>query len=86
MQSRNARSGDILYKIFPQRITDDLQAGKKVEPESHELVTIVFSDIVGFTDLSRRMSPLKVANMLDRLYLACTTSSSVYPRSIGFIT
>ena len=65
-----ARSGDMLYEIFPKRIADDLQAGKKVEPESHELVTIVFSDIVGFTDLSRRMSPLKVSNMLDRLYLA----------------
>ena len=46
-----------------RNVADDLQAGKKVEPESHELVTIVFSDIVGFTDLSRRMSPLKVSNI-----------------------
>ena len=60
----------MLYEIFPKHIADSLQAGKKVEPESHELVTIVFSDIFGFTDLSRRMSPLKVSKMLDRLYLA----------------
>lgn len=33
-------------------------------------VTVVFSDIVGFTDISKTTSPLKVSQMLDRLYLA----------------
>lgn len=73
-----ARTSDMLYELFPKHIADDLKAGKKVEPESHELVTIVFSDIVGFTDLSRQMSPLKVSNMLDRLYLAFDTLAQKY--------
>ena len=34
------------------------------------MVTIFFSDIVRFTDISRALSPVKVCNMLDRLYLA----------------
>ena len=56
-------------------------AGKKVEPETHELVTIVFSDIKGFTDISREISPLKVSMMLDRLYLAfdkCARTHGVF--------
>ena len=38
--------------------------------ENHDTVTIFFSDIVRFTDISRALSPVKVCNMLDRLYLA----------------
>jgi len=38
--------------------------------ENHEMVTVFFSDIVGFTDISRKLPPVKVCSMLDRLYLA----------------
>ena len=38
---------DMMYQLFPAHIADALKAGKKVEPESHELVTVFFSDIVG---------------------------------------
>lgn len=41
----------------------------QVAPEHHNSVTIFFSDIVGFTDISRTMSPVDVMNMLDRLYV-----------------
>ena len=61
---------EILYELFPRHIANAIKKGEKVEPESHELVTVVFSDIVHFTDISREISPLKVANMLDRLYHA----------------
>jgi serine/threonine protein kinase len=70
IQRKERATGDMLYEIFPKHIADALQQGQKVEPESHELVTIVFSDIVRFTDISREISPLKVSEMLDRLYLA----------------
>eukprot|EP00977_Amphora_coffeiformis_P000932 scaffold200_cov173-Amphora_coffeaeformis.AAC.4 len=64
------RTGDMLYEIFPKHIADQLKAGQKVEPENHEEVTVVFSDIVHFTDISRALTPLKVSQMLDRLYMA----------------
>ena len=38
--------------------------------ETHNNVTIFFSDIVRFTDISRVLPPVKVMKMLDRLYLA----------------
>ena len=63
------RTEDMLYDLFPRHIADALKTGQKVEPESHELVTVVFSDIVRFTDISRESTPLKISNMLDRLYL-----------------
>ena len=63
-------TGDMLYDLFPKHIADALKSGQKIEPETHNEVTIVFSDIVHFTDISRKLSPLKVSQMLDRLYLA----------------
>lgn len=69
-EQNRQRSGDMLYEIFPRHIADSLKVGKKIEPESHELVTVIFSDIVKFTDISRESSPMKVSGMLDRLYLA----------------
>jgi len=63
-------AGDMLYKVFPKKVADQLKMGQKVEPETHENVTVFFSDIIRFTDISRAMSAVKVCNMLDRLYLA----------------
>jgi hypothetical protein len=54
--------------VFPPHIAKALQQGRKVDPESHEVVTIFFSDIVGFTDISSTLEPIEVSHMLDRLY------------------
>mmetsp|Transcript_43011 Transcript_43011/g.82056 ORF Transcript_43011/g.82056 Transcript_43011/m.82056 type:complete len:1338 (+) Transcript_43011:58-4071(+) len=63
-------AAQLLEEVFPPNIARTLREGKKVEPEHHECVTIFFSDIVGFTDISGSFKPLQVMNMLDRLYYA----------------
>jgi class 3 adenylate cyclase len=57
-----------LFDVFPKKVAEALNAGKKVEAETHEMVSIFFSDIVGFTTISQSLNALKVSNMLDRLY------------------
>ena len=58
----------LLEEVFPVYVAEALRKGQKVEPETHDMVTIVFSDIVGFTTISASMTPMKVSDMLDRLY------------------
>ena len=58
----------LLYELLPRHVADVLRSGGKVEPESKDLVTIFFSDIVGFTDISSELTPIKISDMLDRLY------------------
>ncbi|CAB9500762.1 activated protein kinase catalytic subunit alpha-1 [Seminavis robusta] len=57
-----------LFDIFPRHVAEALQDGKKVEAEHKDCVTIFFSDIVGFTNISTSLEPHKIASMLDRLY------------------
>mmetsp|Transcript_4349 Transcript_4349/g.10184 ORF Transcript_4349/g.10184 Transcript_4349/m.10184 type:complete len:1294 (+) Transcript_4349:125-4006(+) len=57
-----------LSDIFPLHIAEALRAGRPVEPEHRDEVTIFFSDIVGFTDISATLPARKVATMLGRLY------------------
>ena len=65
----SVRNGHVsLFDIFPRHIAEALQDGRKVEAEHKDCVTIFFSDIVGFTSMSARLDPRKVANLLDRLY------------------
>jgi class 3 adenylate cyclase len=64
------RTDQLLFDVFPQHIAEALRDGRKVEPEHREIVTIFFSDIVSFTDISSSLSPIKVSNLLDRLYNA----------------
>ena len=65
--SDNDSDDKLLEEVFPPHIARALREGRKVEPESKECVTIFFSDIVGFTNISATISPLKVSDMLDRL-------------------
>eukprot|EP00980_Cylindrotheca_fusiformis_P014252 scaffold3774_cov126-Cylindrotheca_fusiformis.AAC.2 len=67
---KEVAQGDMLYQVFPRKVADMLKAGQKVEPETHEDVTIFFSDIVRFTDISRALPAVKVCDLLDRLYVA----------------
>lgn len=53
-------ANQLLYDVFPAHVANTLRQGKKVEPEQHDCVTIFFSDIVGFTDISRMLQPIEV--------------------------
>lgn len=72
LQSVGARGGltsdEVLGSLLPPAVASALKAGKKHEPEYFPAVTMVFSDVVGFTQLSEQIGELAVSNMLDRLF------------------
>jgi len=68
VQKNQSVEGDAMFDMFPPHISAALKAGKKVEPESHAMVTVVFAEIVNFHLATRDMSPQKINNLMDRLY------------------
>ena len=63
------RGEELISKMFPKHIADQLREGRKPEPEKKDMVTTFFSDIVGFTNISSKLPDEKISDMLDRLYL-----------------
>ncbi|XP_053616078.1 head-specific guanylate cyclase [Plodia interpunctella] len=58
----------LLQLIFPPHIAKRLWLGEKIEAKSHDDVTMLFSDIVGFTSICATATPMMVIDMLENLY------------------
>ncbi|CAD5226527.1 unnamed protein product [Bursaphelenchus okinawaensis] len=62
------RSDLLLHRMLPQQVAEKLKLGQSVEPEAFDRVTIFFSDVVSFTTIASKCTPLQVINLLNELY------------------
>ncbi|XP_055851460.1 head-specific guanylate cyclase [Episyrphus balteatus] len=58
----------LLHLIFPAEIAERLWLGSSIDSKTYPDVTILFSDIVGFTSICSRATPFMVISMLESLY------------------
>ena len=68
LEQEKQRSEDLLLKILPKRISDQLKVGSYVRAEEFDSVSIYFSDIVDFTKIASTMSIHEVVDFLSDLY------------------
>ncbi|CAI9725727.1 atrial natriuretic peptide receptor 1-like [Octopus vulgaris] len=70
LETERKKLETLLHQILPSSIANQLKLGKPVEPESFDCVSVFFSDIVGYTDLSFSSTPLEITTLLNDLYSA----------------
>ena len=58
----------LLERMLPKSVAKQLIMGEPVDAEAFEEVTIYFSDIVTFTNICARLTPMQVVEMLNRVY------------------
>jgi class 3 adenylate cyclase len=68
IQNEKQKSDQLLLNILPERVAEDLKQTGKTIPEHFDDVTVLFSDIVGFTEMSSKLSPQTLINELNDLF------------------
>ena len=68
LEEEKKKTVDLLYSIFPGDVAQQLWQGQQVQARKFDDVTMLFSDIVGFTAICAQCTPMQVISMLNELY------------------
>jgi class 3 adenylate cyclase len=68
VEAAHAENERLLLNILPAPIAQRLRAGEKVIADRHEDLSLLFADIVGFTQMSSELPPEHVIDLLDGLF------------------
>lgn len=68
LEEEKKRTVDLLFSIFPGTVAQQLWQGQTVQAKKFDHVTMLFSDLVGFTAVCSRCTPMQVITMLNELY------------------
>ena len=74
LEVEQARSHSLLRNVLPQPIIDRLNAGEQLIADRYEDVAVVFSDFVGFTEISARLPVATLVAALNGLFSAFDAS------------
>lgn len=68
IQEEREKSDRLLLNILPPKIAQRLKAGEKIIADKFDSVTVMFADIVGFTDMSARIPPEHLVENLSMVF------------------
>ncbi len=72
------QTDNLLANILPKKTADELKKKGKVTSSKFKMVTVLFSDIQGFTKIAEQMNPEKLIDELDSFYFQFDTVVEKY--------
>ena len=68
VEKERDNSERLLLNILPKVIAERLKSGERTIANGHPVVTVMFSDLAGFTALSRRTAPADLVGILNGIF------------------
>jgi len=78
LSKEKQKTEDLVSRLLPKSVADELKQGRRVAPEHFDFVTIYFSDIVGFTAIAKASTPLEVIALLNDMYTSFDSIAANY--------
>ncbi|XP_042270427.1 guanylate cyclase soluble subunit beta-2-like [Thunnus maccoyii] len=81
LEEERRKTENLLYAMLPKHVANQLKEGKTVEAGEFKECTILFSDVVTFTNICSMCEPIQIVLMLNSMYLRfdrLTTVHNVY--------
>ncbi|HYF43680.1 MAG TPA: adenylate/guanylate cyclase domain-containing protein [Ramlibacter sp.] len=67
-EAERARADSVLYNALPTSVAEELKRHGKVQPAKHDNTGVLFADLVGFTEFSRRLPPDALLVVLNEIF------------------
>ena len=68
IRNEKEQSEQLLANILPKDTADELKKKGKASSQKYDMVTVLFSDIQGFTKIAEQMNPDTLIDQLDNFY------------------
>lgn len=68
IEREKEKSENLLLNILPAAVAEELKVNQKATPRVFSEVSILFSDFVGFTQLTEGLTPVELVAILDTLF------------------
>jgi class 3 adenylate cyclase/tetratricopeptide (TPR) repeat protein len=70
VKDEQKRTDELLLNILPMETAEELKATGYSKPKHYKLVTVLFTDFKGFTQISENLEPQEVIEELNQCFLA----------------
>uniref|UniRef100_A0A4W6EXE2 guanylate cyclase n=1 Tax=Lates calcarifer TaxID=8187 RepID=A0A4W6EXE2_LATCA len=68
LEAEKEKTETLLYAMLPRHIANQLKDGKSVKAGEFDVCTILFSDVVTFTNICAACEPIDIVHMLNSMY------------------
>jgi len=68
LATEKARADELLLNVLPASIAERLKRGQRPIADGFPRVSVLFADIVGFTKMSERVTPVELVDRLNRMF------------------
>ncbi len=68
IEDEKERHENLLLNILPRPVIGRLNSGETMIADRFDDVTVLFSDLVGFTEMSSRLTPTRIVTLLNQLF------------------